>query len=60
MKLFDIICLNKYVGINTHTKLNYILNSTPIPADFDVLLIDIDGWVFLFYNLFKNIAQKFL
>lgn len=43
MSLFDVICLNKYVGIDKNNSIDQILSSTPIPFDFDVLSIDIDG-----------------
>lgn len=38
-----VICLNKLVGFLPEDNLDTILGQTDIPADFDVLSIDIDG-----------------
>jgi len=60
MKLFDVICLNTYVGINTHDNIDYILSSTPIPDNFDVLSIDIDGCDFFILESIKNYRPKII
>lgn len=39
----DVIPLNRWVGFDGAESLDAILASTPIPANFDVLSIDIDG-----------------
>ena len=38
-----IICFNKFVNFSGQDTLDDILSSTPIPRDFDLLSIDIDG-----------------
>ena len=39
----DVIMLNQFVGFAEEDNLDQILTSTPIPLDFDLLSIDIDG-----------------
>ncbi|MFA5553350.1 MAG: hypothetical protein WCZ89_09235 [Phycisphaerae bacterium] len=38
-----VICLNRFVGFEKENNLDVILKETPIPRDFDLLSIDIDG-----------------
>ena len=37
------ICINALVGFTSHTNLDCLLRAHPIPEDFDLLSIDIDG-----------------
>lgn len=39
----DVITINQFVGFTEEDGLDAILGSTPIPCDFDLLSIDIDG-----------------
>lgn len=39
----NVITLNQFVGFTATDSLDHILASTPIPEDFDLLSIDIDG-----------------
>lgn len=39
----QVVCQNGFVGFNGDDNLDVILASTPIPQDFDLLSIDIDG-----------------
>jgi hypothetical protein len=52
MKGYDTICINAFVRAEGENKLDNILSSTPIPKQFDLLSIDVDGddyhvWQFL-------------
>lgn len=38
-----VISMNRFVGFGDHDNLDRILSDTPIPHDFDLLSIDIDG-----------------
>ncbi len=38
-----VISMNRFVGFSDHDNLDRILSDTPIPHDFDLLSIDIDG-----------------
>jgi len=49
MSSYPVTSINKYVQLDGPDKLDEILASTPIPSDFDLLSIDIDGadyWIF--------------
>lgn len=39
----DVYCINQYVGFDPHDCLDTILKKLPIPTDFELLSIDIDG-----------------
>jgi phospholipid N-methyltransferase len=39
----NVITINQFVGWSDKDNLDQILSSTPIPEDFDLLSIDIDG-----------------
>jgi hypothetical protein len=43
MKAYDTICVNAFVRPEGENKLDNILSSTPIPKQFDLLSIDVDG-----------------
>jgi len=43
MKEYDTICFNTFVRAEGESKLDNILSLTPIPAQFDLLSIDVDG-----------------
>lgn len=43
MKEFNTICINKYIDMNGANSLDNILSQTPIPNEFDLLSIDVDG-----------------
>ena len=43
MKPYDTICVNAFVRPEGDTKLDNILSLTPIPKQFDLLSIDVDG-----------------
>ena len=49
MSSYPVTCINRYVQLDGPDKLDEILTSTPIPRNFDLLSIDIDGadyWIF--------------
>lgn len=50
----NVIAVNKYVNFHGNESLDSILQSTPIPTDFDFLSIDIDGADF---HIFKSIER---
>lgn len=60
MKNFEVICLNKYIGIDKYNNLDYILSATPIPVDFDILSIDIDGCDFYILESIKKYRPKII
>lgn len=39
----NVITMNRFVGFKTDDNLDHLLGPTPIPRDFDLLSIDIDG-----------------
>jgi hypothetical protein len=43
MKAYGAICVNAFVRSEGQNKLDNILSSTPIPKEFDLLSIDVDG-----------------
>lgn len=43
MKAYDTICVNAFVRPEGENKLDNILSQTPIPKQFDLLSIDVDG-----------------
>lgn len=58
MAHFDVICINKYIGIDVNNSLDYVLKDTPIPDDFDILSIDIDGCDFYIFQSIKHYRPK--
>jgi hypothetical protein len=50
----NVLTLNRFVGFGADDNLDRILSTTPIPCDFDVLSIDIDGND---YHVWKAIAH---
>lgn len=54
----NIIPKNTFVGFEENDNLDKILESTPIPADFDLLSIDIDGNDYHVWNAMKNYTPK--
>ena len=60
MQPFEVICLNNYIGIDKCNNLDYILSTTPIPADFDILSIDIDGCDFYILESIKKYRPKII
>jgi hypothetical protein len=50
--------VNAFVGFNTEDCLDRILEKTPIPRDFDVLSIDIDGNDYHVWEAVQNYSPK--
>lgn len=50
----DVITINQFVGFTEEDSLDHILASTPIPFDYDLLSIDIDGND---YHVWKAISK---
>lgn len=53
-----ITCLNKFVDFEGENSLDSILKETPVPKDFDLLSIDIDGNDYHIWDLFKIYEPK--
>lgn len=49
-----VICLNKQVGLEGEHRLDAILAATPLPRNFDLLSIDVDG---LDYDIWQSLAN---
>lgn len=58
MSEFNSICINEMVGFKGESTLDSILSKTPIPKDFDLLSIDIDGDDFHVWNALNNYSPK--
>jgi hypothetical protein len=54
----DAIILNKFVGFTPQDNLDALLAGKPIPKDFDVLSIDIDGNDYHVWNAIVNYTPK--
>lgn len=54
MKRYDTICINAFVRSQGPSSLDCILRQTPIPKDFDLLSIDVDGED---YQVWKHLAN---
>lgn len=53
-----VICLNKFVGFDADNSLDAILADTPIPQNFDLLSIDIDGNDYHVWDAFCRYKPK--
>ncbi len=60
MAKFDAILINKFVHFKGKNTLDNILASTPIPIDFDVLSIDIDGNDYHIFESLINYKPKII
>jgi hypothetical protein len=58
MKAYDTICVNVFVRPEGENKLNNILSQTPIPKDFDLLSIDVDGDDYHIWQSLDNYQPK--
>ena len=54
----DVITINRFVGFTEKDSLDQILGNTPIPDDFDVLSIDIDGNDYHVWQAIKRYQPK--
>jgi len=54
----NIITINEFVGFTENNNLDKILSSTPVPADFDLLSIDIDGNDYHVWKAVTNYKPK--
>lgn len=54
----DVHCINKYIEIEGNNTLDQLLKSTPIPTDFDLLSVDIDGNDFHIWKSLKEYKPK--
>lgn len=54
----NVIPINAFVGFEENDNLDKILESTPIPVDFDLLSIDIDGNDYHVWDAVKNYKPK--
>jgi len=54
----NIIPINAFVGFQENDNLDKILASTPIPVDFDLLSIDIDGNDYHVWDAVRNYCPK--
>lgn len=58
MSQYKSICINAMVSSHGESTLDAILVKTPIPKDFDLLSIDIDGDDYHVWNSLKNYFPK--
>lgn len=56
----DVYCLNKVISFEGEGKLDDVLCNTPIPEDFDLLSIDIDGNDFHIWSSLEKYRPKVL
>lgn len=54
----DIYCFNEFVNVEGVGSLQSILARTPIPTDFDLLVIDIDGNDYFIWRAFEEYRPK--
>lgn len=57
-KALDAICINTYVRPDGKNKLDNILSRTPIPKEFDLLSIDVDGDDYHIWESLNNYSPK--
>ncbi len=53
-----VVALHQFVGFGANDNLDVILSSTPIPSDFDLLSIDIDGNDYHVWQAFSQYRPK--
>jgi hypothetical protein len=53
-----VVAINRFVGFGDDDNLDAILSATPMPPDFDVLSIDIDGNDYHVWNRVKSYRPK--
>jgi len=53
-----VFCLNRRVGFDPSNSLDSLLSQSPIPKDFDLLSIDIDGNEYHIWSDLKNYKPK--
>lgn len=58
MGLADVYCFNQFVDVEGDGSLEAILSRTPIPTDFDLLVIDIDGNDYFIWRAFQKYRPK--
>jgi hypothetical protein len=58
LKKYDTICINAFVRPEGVNKLDNILSSTPIPKQFDLLSIDVDGDDYHIWQSLENYQPK--
>ncbi|MBU0571100.1 MAG: hypothetical protein KJ995_08305 [Candidatus Omnitrophica bacterium] len=56
----NIILINKFVGFGEHDNLDQILCPAPVPYDFDLLSIDIDGNDYHVWKAFSKYRPKLI
>jgi len=54
----NVIAINQFVGFIPEDSLDHILSATPIPLDFDLLSIDIDGNDYHVWKAMSNYRPK--
>lgn len=54
----DVYCFQKFVGFDTTNCLDFIFSQTPMPKNFDLLSIDIDGNDYHLWDSLKNYCPK--
>lgn len=55
---YDVVCLNRFVTFQQPDRLDDLLAGTPIPQDFDLLSIDIDGNDYHVWDSLENYRPK--
>jgi hypothetical protein len=58
MKKYNAICLNAMVAFTGEHTLDKLLSSTPIPEDFDLLSVDIDGDDYFVWQALEDYGPK--
>lgn len=58
MKPYNSICIDKYISFEGENRLDAILESTPLPQNFSLLSIDIDGNDYHVWESLKNYRPK--
>jgi hypothetical protein len=54
----DVHCFQKFIGFDSHNSLDYVFAQTPIPKNFDLLSIDIDGNDYHLWESLNNYQPK--